>query len=157
MAITIGTEYPGRPWGYGDSESLTQSTATTAQSISAVVPITYLGMGTASGDNRNNLYTLPATTTASGVVGDAVEGMEKFLVATATGEAAVYIEMATGRVPWEAAMMINATATVAIDQAMASATGRWVFSAADDWMRVKFLNGSWKFLGGVGPTMATAT
>jgi hypothetical protein len=151
MAVAISTTKAAHPGTWGGSESLTQSTATAFQALDPHVEVSFLGMGTATGDNNNNLYSLTATGN-----GDAVDGMTKFITSTATGEAAVYVEQLSGRMSLEASALVNNTSTD-IDQTWASATGNWVFSAADDYLVCKFWNGAWRVLGGVGPTMATAT
>lgn len=151
MAVTISTDRPLHPGTFGGSESLTQSTATAFQALDPHVEVSFLGMGTATGDNSNNLYSLTATGN-----GDAVEGMTKFLTTTATGEAAVFVEQLSGRMSFEASALAVPSATD-IDSVWASATGNWVFSAADDYLHLRFLNGAWRVIGGVGATMATAT
>ena len=134
------------------------STATAFQVLDNDVEVSFIGMGTATGDNRNNLYALLATSTASGVEGDAVEGMKKWLIATATGEAGIFVAMPTqGRLPLEAMILINAGATGNIDVTMASATGNWVFQGDGDYLAFRFFNGTWNFVSGAGATMATAT
>lgn len=156
MAVTINTRYPRHPGTYQSSESMTQSTATAFQSLNANVDVSFLGMGTATGDNSNNLYSLTVTTTASGYEGDAVEGFEKMIMATATGEAAVFIEQLSGRMSAEGSLLAISTAT-SVDAMWASATGNWVFSSANDYLIARVWNGAWRVVGGVGPTMATAT
>ena len=139
-------------------ETFDGSTATAFQVLDNDVEVSFIGMGTATGDNRNNLYALNATSTASGVEGDAVEGMMKWLIATATGEAGIFIAMPTqGRLPLEAMILINAGATGNIDVTMASATGNWVFQGDGDYLAFRFFNGTWNFVSGAGATMATAT
>lgn len=103
-------------------ESLTQSTATAIQSLSVTTDVSVLGMGTATGFARNR-YLLPTTS--------AVEGQEKVVVATGTGEA--YLDLAGG-----------------------TATGGYVFSTADSWITARLINGDWRPIG-TGATLATAT
>lgn len=156
MAITItqGDRQTNASWQ--SIATFTGSTATTPQVIPADVDIVALGMGTATGDNSNNLYDLNATTTASGRSGDAVEGQEIYLHATATGEAAVFIAMPTqGRLPLQLLDQSNLGATG--DIVMVSATARWVFAVAGDFMYLKFMNNAWNYMAGAGPTQATAT
>ena len=139
-------------------ETFDGSTATAFQVLDNDVEVSFIGMGTATGDNRNNRYALLATSTASGVEGDAVEGMMKFLIATATGEAPIFVAMPTqGRLPLEAMLLVDAGATGNIDQTMASATGNWVFQGDGDYLAFRFFNGTWNFVSGAGATMATAT
>jgi len=150
-------QYPRHPGTWQGSETFTESTATASRRLSNDVEVSFIGMGTATAGHVHNLYHLVATTTATGVEGDAVEGSEKFIVATATGRADVYVAHPATRLPIGAMLLIDVAATGDLDQTYATATGSWVFLSADDWLRVKFMNGSWHFLDGVGPTMATAT
>ena len=157
LVITQGEQQHGSTFqsfeGFASSP-----TATAFQVLDNNVDVSFIGMGTATGDNTNNLYALVATSTQAGVIGDAVEGMMKMLVATATGEAAIFVEAPTqGRLPLEAMILINAGATGNIDQTMASATGNWVFQGDGDYLTFRFLNGTWHFMSGGGATMATAT
>lgn len=151
MTVAISVTNPAHPGTYGSIESFTQSTATAFQALDPNYSVSVLGMGTATGDNSNNLYSLTATGN-----GDAVEGMEKVITTTGTGEAALFLEQVSGRMSFEASALAIPAATD-IDSVWASASGNWVFSAADDFLRVKFINGSWEVVGGRGPTMATAT
>lgn len=152
MAVTFtgGSQQSNSTWN--SLNTLTQSTATAFQAIDPRFDAVALGMGTASGDNRNNLYSL----TATGGAADAVEGHELILFTTGTGEAAVYVEMATGRLPFQLAFMSNGTATT-VDALAASATGNWVFGVDGDFMQLKFMNDKWMFMDGQGVTQATAT
>jgi hypothetical protein len=155
MALTIGTRFPQAPGTFQTLESLTQSTATAFQTLSNEVEVSSLGMGTATGDNSNNLYALNATTTASGVEGDGVEGAYKLIYASATGEAAVFIDGPTqGRLPANIALDALPTATAI---AQASATGNWVFSTDGDMILCRFVNGKWNYVALTGATQATAT
>ena len=139
-------------------ERFSGSTATAERIIDNDTDVSYIGMGTATGDNVNNLYALLATSTASGVEGDAVEGMLKYLIATATGEAGIRVAMPTqGRLPLAAMILIDAAATGDLDVTMASATGKWVFQGDGDFLAFRFFNGAWNFFDGAGATMATAT
>lgn len=153
MAVSINATDPRHPGTWQSSETLTQSTATAFQALDPHIDVSFLGMGTATGDNSNNLYSLTSTGHSNG---DAVEGMEKFIMSTGTGEAAVYIDLATGRLPVQMAFMSNSTATT-LDACAVSATGNWVFGVDGDFMHLKFMNGNWLFLNGQGVTQATAT
>ena len=139
-------------------ERFSGSTATAFQVLDNDTDVSYIGMGTATSDNSNNLYALVATSTASGVEGDAIEGMMKYLIATATGEAAIFVAMPTqGRLPLDAMWLIDSAATGDLDVTAASATGNWVFQGDGDFLAFKFFNGTWNFMSGAGATMATAT
>ena len=139
-------------------ERFTGSTATAQRVLDNHVDVTFIGMGTATGDNVNNLYALLATSTEAGVIGDAIEGMYKAIMATATGEAAVFVAHPTqGRLPLDAMFLIDAAATGNLDVTAASATGNWVFQGDGDFLELRFMNGTWNFVSGHGCTMATAT
>ena len=88
MAVTlVGGIQRLRFGGYTALETLTQATATGAQSISLDTLITHVGLGTATGFNLNT-YTL-----ANGT-----EGQWKHVLATATGEGKVaFTGTATGQ------------------------------------------------------------
>lgn len=96
---------------FQSEELLTQSTATAAQSVSLGAHSTHLGMGTATGIGVN-VYSLGTATTVP-------EGLEKFILATATGEA----KFATTD--------------------FATATGALTWNADGDWGLVRKLNGTW--------------
>ncbi len=162
MAVILTTGNQARLGAWQSLTTLDQSTATTPQVVFPNVDIVELGMGTASGDNVNNLYTLGATTTASGREGDAVEGQEIFLrtAGTGTGEAACFIEMAAGRLPYDVSIeMVSAggTASFSAPEHYASATGRFVFSTDGDYALLKFMNSVWRPLAVNGATLASAT
>ncbi len=129
-------------------ESLTQSTATAPQALSITTDVSVLGMGTATGAAVRNLYTLAA----------GVEGQEKIVYANATGEASVIFTQKTGRLPLSLSMIVGAaTATGAVDSLFASATGQYVFQAADEFLQLKFLNDAWQVMNARGATLATTT
>ena len=158
MALIITQGEQQHSTTFQSFERVAQSTATAFRILDNDVDVSYIGMGTATGDNSNNLYALNATSTQAGVIGDAVEGMMKFLFATATGEAAIFVEMPTqGRMPLEAMILVDAAATGNIDVTMATATGNWVFQSDGDFLAFRFFNGTWNFISGAGATMATAT
>ncbi len=157
LVITQG-EQQHKGGTFQSFERFSGSTATAFQILANDVDVSFIGMGTATSDNSNNLYALLATSTASGVEGDAVEGMYKAIMATATGEAAVFVAHPTqGRLPLDAMILIDAAATGNIDVTMASATGNWVFQGDGDFLELRFMNGAWNFVSGHGCTMATAT
>lgn len=148
MALQFGIEFPLGAPNYGSRETLTQSTATAAQSLNPRYSISVLGMGTATGHTRNN-YNLATTNVA--------EGTEKMVISLATGEAYLFVAGPTnGRLPLDVAFELNATATT-VDAILASATGRFVFNADGDCMVFKMLNGTWNPLYAKGVTQATAT
>ena len=162
LTITAGESQHNSTWA--GSETFTQSTATAQRFLNAHTEVSFLGMGTATAGPVHNQYALVATTTASGVEGDAVEGMEKYIMATATGRADVFIALPTaGRLPIAAAMQSNfaaiatTTASAGFEELSASATATWVFSVDGDFMHLKFMNGTWNYLGGGGATMSLAT
>ena len=103
-------------------ETLAQSTSTTPQALALTTPLTILGGGTATGFHRN-VFTL---STAS-----AVEGQEKGILMTATGEA--YIAF-TG-----------------------TATGRFVLRQPDDFLLLKMFNHKWRVSSYTLATLATST
>jgi len=148
MAVTITGGDVLHPGAFQTVETLTQSTATAPQTISTVHGVTILGMGTATGFGVNQ-YNLATA--------NAVEGMEKLIVSNATGEAKVFIAGATERFPFHISMVANPTATAAVDQVWASATGRWVFQSDGDYVFVKFLNAAWHYQDANGATIATST
>ena len=157
LVITQG-EQQHKGGTFQSSESFSGSTATAFRILDNHVDVSFLGMGTATGDNSNNLYALNATSTEVGTIGDAIEGMYKAIMATATGEAAVFVAHPTqGRLPLDAMILIDSAATGDLEQTMASATGNWVFQGDGDFLELRFMNGTWNFVSGQGCTMATAT
>ena len=139
-------------------ENVAQSTATVARVLDNHVDVSFLGVGTATGTNVNNKFELLATSTEAGTIGDAVEGMIKTMMVTATGFAGLFVQMPTqGRLPLEAMILVDAAATGDIDQTAASATGVWVMQTDGDFLQCQFINGTWNFLRGAGATMFTAT
>ena len=122
MSITIesGAE-KRRGKTFRSAESLTQSTATTPQSVNLTTDATRLGMGTATGFGLNQYR-----------VTDGYAGLEKTFLATATGEAKLIIDSAT-------------------------ATGAWVFDAADDFMLFRYAGLKWRLIANSGCTNATST
>ncbi len=160
MAITITQ---GGHLGAGAWQSIatfTESTATVPQVIPADVDVVHLGMGTATAGPVHNLYTLTGTTTASGREGDAVEGQEIWLDATATGRADVFIEFKSGRMPLNISQVfIGGTTGTASDITgiIASATADIVFQAVDDFCHLRFMNGVWHPLDAFGATFADTT
>ena len=158
MALLITSGEQQHNTTFQSFETFDGSTATAFRILDNDVEVSFIGMGTATGDNSNNLYALLATSTASGVEGDAIEGMMKFLIATATGEAGIFVAMPTqGRLPLEAMILVDAAATGDLNVTMASATGNWVFQGDGDYLAFRFFNGTWNFVSGAGATMATAT
>ena len=128
MSRTVtGGAAPERGSGWCAVETLNPSTATAAQSIALHVPLTLFstatgGTATATGF-LVNVYTLPTAT--------AVEGEEKSIILTGTGE---YKILLTG-----------------------TATGAFVMSSADAHLRLKMLNRKWRVLVSAGATIATST
>lgn len=90
MAITITADRPRRRGGtFQSTESLTQSTATSPQSVNLTTDLTTLGMGTATGFGLNQYR-----------VTDGFAGLSKAILATATGEAKLIIDSATATGAW---------------------------------------------------------
>ena len=127
-------------------ESLTQSTSTTPQALSVTTDVSILGMGTATGAAVRNLYTLAA----------GVEGQQKIIYANATGEASVIFTQISGRLPIAVSALAIPSATT-VDALWASATGQYVFQAADEYLRLVFMNDAWQPYAGRGATLATTT
>lgn len=152
MTITIsaGEVQHGPTWQ--SYETLTQSTATAIQTLNNNMDVSILGMGTATGFTRNK-YLLSTS--------GAVEGQEKVIISHATGEANVIINNVgptQGVIPFSVALVLyGGTATTVDSIGLASATGSLVFQAADDYVRMKYMAGSWRYLDAVGATFATTT
>lgn len=143
MAVTLTSGERHAEGTFGAKEDLTQSTATARQAISVHVPVTTLSGGTATGFGVD-LYTLAST---------AVEGVEKFIVMLATGEAKVVVAgLATGRIP---SLGFVASATVA-DNIYVTATGAFTLSTPAHWLWLKYVNTRWHVVNGLA-TFATAT
>ena len=126
MPITIESDLSRRrgrkrPGDWHSVETLTQSTATTPQSLNLTVDLSYLGMGTATGFGVNGYR-----------VTDGFGGLRHFMVATASGEAKVFVDTGT-------------------------ATGAWVLDAVDDFLALYWLGGKWRLMASSGATLATAT
>ena len=154
IALTQGDRQGGSTWQ--SSETFSQSTATASRALDPQTDITFLGMGTATAGPVHNQYNLVATTTASGREGDAIEGMEKMIMATATGRADVFIAMATqGRLPL--GLIEQNVPGGTGDVTMVSATATWAFQSDGDYMFLKFMNGSWVWLAGNGATQTAAS
>ena len=128
MSISVtGGVVPSRGEGWFTLETLNPSTATADQSLALHVPLTIMstatgGTATATGFNVNR-YTL---STAS-----AIEGEEKSIILTGTGEYKIFF---TG-----------------------TATGAFVMTAANAHLRVAMLNRKWRVLVNSGATIATST
>ena len=148
--MTIGTITGGErlkfAGTYQSSESLTQSTATTPQALSITTDVSVLGMGTATGAAVRNMYTLAA----------GVEGQEKWVYCNATGEASVIFTQISGRLDAGVGAVVNQTAT-AVDANWASATGQYVFQAANEFIGMKYMNDAWHVMMARGVTQATTT
>lgn len=113
-------EQRGRP-GDKSRETLTQSTATHYQNVNLFVDSIVMGVGTATGFERNR-YRLAS---------DAVEGQEVALYVTGTGEANLLLQSGT-------------------------ATGLYVFTEADDYMKTQFWGDKW-FVHNTSATLASST
>ena len=120
MAVSIiGGPIRRRREGFAQ-DTYTQSTATADQSLSLDTDLSLLGMGTATGFNRNG-YSL-----ASGI-----EGQEKFILSTGTGEA---------KVAWQGMIV----------------TGRSVLDTPGDFVFLRYFGGAWRLIEQTATT-ATAT
>ena len=151
ILVTGGEQRSEQSWG--SIETLTQSTATAIRTLDNKYAVSSLGMGTATGFARNR-YLL---STAS-----AIEGMEKVIQATATGEAYLIFNSsaATGNHQFylQALFGLMGTATT-VDalQGIATATGNLVFGADGDYAVARFINGFWRCVDLNGATLATTT
>lgn len=139
MAITITGGTQRQSFGMQSVEQMTQSTATAAQTLSAVDYISVLGAGTATGTLSINQYVLP----------EGPDGLEKIVYLAATGEATLQMTQATG---------IHAQFSTSSDAVfrVGAATGAYVLNAKADYVRAVFLDGGWTVLG-TNATLATAT
>ena len=123
MAISITTGAAVHKGGTFQSvETLTQSTATAEQSLDLDTDVSHLGVGTATLFTRNK-YLLAST---------GVDGMEKIVLTTGTGEAKLRLGGGT-------------------------ATGAHVFQSDTDMLYTKLINGQWMVLSTLGATIATST
>ncbi len=163
LVITQG-EMQHKGGTFQSQESIAQSTATIPRVLDNHVDVSFLGVGTASGLNATNKFELLATSTQAGVIGDAVEGMMKWVGVTATGFAGLFVEMPTqGRLPIGAAFQTNfaviatTTASSGFERLAASATAIWAFQSDGDFMMLQFRNGRWNYMDGAGATMHDAT
>lgn len=90
MAIRITADQPRRRGRtFQSTETLTQSTATSPQSVNLTTDMTIVGMGTATGFGLN-LYR----------VTDGFAGLQKSFLATATGEAKLVLDSGTATGAW---------------------------------------------------------
>ena len=151
MAVTINVGQRQGQDSWGGVQVLTVSTATAEQSINITQPVTTLSGGTATGFTRNRY-----------VLGAGNEGDQKTIFHLATGESFVRFGAATTDLLATGGIhMINvATATGAAITAMgaitASATGCWVLSTQNSFLKCIFQNGAWWLVNG-SATLATAT
>lgn len=146
MAITITDATQTQRLGMQSIEQLTQSTATAAQTVSAVSHITVVGVGTATGTLLRNQYLLPS----------GPDGLTKYIYMAATGEATVQMTMATGQHYIGRDIAGVATATNVGGAVIGAATGALVLSAKGDYISGMFMDGGWTILGS-NATFATAT
>lgn len=144
ISITPGTQYmvPGNQ----NIDTMSQSTATAAQTISVTQYISVLGAGTATGTNSVNVYTLPA----------GPDGTEKLIYLAATGEATLRMTMATGQHVFGRDLANVASATNVACAFIGAATGAFVFNAKARWLKLLCLDEGWTVMGG-NATIATAT
>ena len=137
VSITAGTQ---RNY-VGDQlvQTLTNSTATAAQAISAKYTVTTISGGTATGTQLRNVYTMPS----------GPDGLIKWVQMIATGEATVNMTMSTGL------HALGSTSSDAVYM-VGAATGGWVLSAKTDYIFAQFLDEGWTILG-TNATLATST
>lgn len=137
---------------FSDVETLAQSTATTRQSISVATPLTQIAGGTATGFGVN-LYTVASYATSGA---GPVEGFEKWIKMTGTGEAKVVFNgIATGGM----GIFEIATTTNSAPQSVmtaASATGAFTLSLPSHYIFAKVVDQKWYIVAGAA-TYATAT
>lgn len=114
---------------------MTQATATAMQLCDPNYDAIALGAGTASGDNRNNLYALPA-----GREGQVV-WIGLGTTTAATGEAAI----------------LGVGGTTATGATTSTATGFYVLLTATDAMMLQFVNETWMLATNYGATFSTGT
>lgn len=146
MAVTITS---GTQLSFPRSQSvetLTNSTATAVQDISAFSYVTTISGGTATGTAGVNNYALP----------EGPDGLEKLVFLIATGEATVHLTMATGQHYIGRDVAGIATATNYAGAVIGAATGALVLSAKTDYIRAIYLDGGWTVLGS-NATFATVT
>lgn len=152
MALTLsGGDQQSHGGTFMGIENLSQSTATAFAVISVTKNVTVLGMGTATGHNLNR-YSLASS---------AVEGQEKIIRSEATGEAKVYVGGGhSGRLPFHVAFWALGTATTVDGAGAVTATGLWYFTATDQALGLKFIDGRWRYMfagTALGPTYGTST
>lgn len=148
MTVTLASSDRQRKAGtYQFAKTYTQSTSTTPQALDITADIHVLGMGTATGAPVRNLYTLAA----------GIEGQEVEILSDATGNAGVIFTQVSGRQPFDVSMVVTGGAATAVDAGWASATGQYVFSASNQYIRAKFMNSAWWVNEARGVTLATST
>ena len=147
MPISISPGARHQTMGAQSVEVLTQSTTTVAQTLSNTSYVSALGAGTATGSMARNLYNLATT---------ALDGTEKMIYLSATGEASLTFPWATGQHYIGRDVAGVATATNVAVALIGAATGGLVFIHAAAWARMIFLNGGWTVLGG-NATFGTTT
>lgn len=146
MAVTITSGTQTGFLGQQSVETLTNSTATANQTISAQHAVTTISGGTATGTLSINQYVMP----------EGPDGLMKFVYLIATGEATVKMTMATGQHYIGRDVAGIASATNAAGAVIGAATGALVLSAKTDYIWAIFLDGGWTVLG-TNATFATAT
>lgn len=130
MALAY-TNSPGQQWRPGmtsvaDVETVTSGTASgTYNTISVTKTVSVIPTSTEATYVQN--FRLAVATTIA-------DGTEKFILATATG---------------------NAQIQLGTDLAVGTATSQYVFGAATDHLHFRFLNGHWYVLNNEGATFAT--
>jgi hypothetical protein len=148
MTVTLSSSDRQRKAGtYQFAKSYTQSTATAPQAMDITADIHILGMGTATGAPVRNLYTLAA----------GIEGQEVDILSDATGNAGVIFTQVSGRLPLDVSVIVTGGAATSVDAAWASATGQYVFSASNQYVRARFMNSAWFVNECRGVTLATTT
>ena len=155
MAVTISAGDINRTGAFRSSKSYTQSTATSVQTLDFSFDVSLLGMGTATGFPRNK-YVLATSVVVGTATVHAAEGQYHLIMATATGEATVFVTAATTPLPVNVAFQLLPTAT-SLDAINATATGQFVLQSSGDAIWCQMRNGLWHVLDVAGATIATST
>jgi hypothetical protein len=154
IVLNVG-DRQARTGTFSDVESLNQSTATSRQSISVQSMVTQLATTGSTGTGFGlNLFTVASYATAGA---GPVEGFEKYVVMTGTGEAKVVFNGIATDYTGIFEVATNATGGGAVSvMTAASATGAFVLTKPSQYIWAKMINQQWRIMGGQA-TYATAT
>ena len=155
MAVTISAGDINRTGALRSSKSYTQATATAVQTLDFSFDVSLLGMGTATAFTRNK-YVLATSVVVGTATVHAAEGQYHLIMATATGEANVFVTAATSPLSVNVAFQMLPTAT-SLDAITTTATGAFVLQSSGDAIWCQMRNGLWHILDVVGATFATST